>query len=175
MGPSSPLPTTAAALVSDDDLRALLRDAASDVEPARALDTIRTRTKVTPMSTRNAGPAGPRRPWIFAAVGAVAATAATITVVTVLGDDDPDPRRTSGPASSTSATPTPGEDATTSPSPSASPSAPASTGTPTAPASARSVPVYYVGDTPAGPRLFREFHRLQVPDDPAALGKAALV
>lgn len=52
-------------------LREVLDDAVSDVEPRNALDSIRSRTKVTPMSNK--------RPWIYGAGGALLATAATIT------------------------------------------------------------------------------------------------
>ena len=38
----------------------------------------------------------------------------------------------------------------------------------------RALPLYYVTDTPAGPRLAREFRRLPVGDDPAAAGTAAV-
>ena len=43
------------------------------------------------------------------------------------------------------------------------------------PHQAQAVPVYYVGGPPAGPRLFREFHRMVLPDDRAVTAKAALV
>lgn len=113
-------------------LSELLSDAVSDVEPTHALDTIRNRTKVTPMSSR--------RPWLLAAGGAVVATAAVITAIALAGgglpgtsaDDDP------GPADQTSLTPEP------SPSESAEPGS-------------GPVPVYFVSETPQGLRLFREF------------------
>jgi hypothetical protein len=38
----------------------------------------------------------------------------------------------------------------------------------------RAVPLYYVTDTPAGPRLAREFRRLPVGDEPGAAATAAL-
>jgi Immunoglobulin-like domain of bacterial spore germination/Sporulation and spore germination len=38
----------------------------------------------------------------------------------------------------------------------------------------RALPLYYVTDTPAGPRLAREFRRLAVGGDPAAAGSAAV-
>jgi hypothetical protein len=128
----------------DDELRALLEDAVSDVEPPPALHDIQIRTKVTPMSSK--------RPWIYAALGAVAATAATLVAVTVLADDDRQP--VSGPAASDTPslrTSTPPTDPTE---PSADPTGAPATGT----GQSRAVPVYYVGDTNTGPRLFREFH-----------------
>lgn len=122
---------------ADDRLRALLDEAVSDVEPRPALDSIRARSKVTPMSQK--------RSWMYAALGAVAATAATVAAVVVLTDDDTDP--VNGPAAgdTTSVSPTPTEPE------------PSQTASPTSPTT---LPVYYVGDTPAGPRLYREFHVL---------------
>lgn len=72
------------------------------------------------------------RPWFYAAAATALATAATVTAFAVLGDDDardPEP----GPAHHSHAvdpTPTP---------------------------SAQAVPAYFVGETPRGLRLFREF------------------
>ncbi len=132
----------------DDELRALLEDAVSDVEPTPALSDIQDRTqKVTPMSSK--------RPWIFAAIGAVAATAATLVAVTVLTDDDPTP--TAAPADSPSRSAS--DDPTEEPSETPSDDASDEPSDPPAPQSI-AVPVYYVGDAPAGTRLFREFHSL---------------
>jgi hypothetical protein len=58
--------------------------------------------------------------------------------------------------------------------------APSVTAAPASPATApptseqRALPLYYVTDTPAGPRLAREFRRLPVGDGPAAAGTAAV-
>ena len=144
----------------DDDLRPLLEDAVSDVDPPPALHHIqsRTRSKVVPMNSK--------RPWIFAALGAVAATAATLVAVTVITDDDP--VTTSGPAGSpsASASASPSGSATTEETEEAEPT-PAPTDPsdepPTEPPSGETLaaPVYYVGETPAGTRLFREFHRIE--------------
>lgn len=68
------------------------------------------------------------------------------------GAEQPSATASSEPTESPS--PTDSESATRSPSPTASSSATAS------PAAERTVPVYYVADTPQGPRLFREFHRV---------------
>jgi hypothetical protein len=138
----------------DPDVRLseLLSDALSDVEPRDALDSIRDRTKVTPMSAR--------RPWIFAVGGAVVATAAVVTAIAFAGDqlgltsaDEPPPagQRTHH------AKPTPGGDASedTTPSPTKSPE-PAQQGF--------TVAAYYVGETSQGPRLFREFDRVDAAD-----------
>jgi hypothetical protein len=80
-----------------------------------------------------------------------------LIAVTVLTDDDPTP--TAGPATSASATPTdspaadPTDEPTDDPTVDSSPSEP--------PAAETSIqPVYYVGDTPAGTRLYREFRVL---------------
>jgi hypothetical protein len=137
---------------ADDDqrLRDLLHDAVSDVEPRHGLDAIQARTKVTPMSAR---------PWIFGVGGAVVATAATIVAFTVVNDDS---RQTSGPLpadqpSTVAESPTVTDEGT----PSEEPSKSAATDDMVA------VPVYYLGDTPQGPRLYREFHQstADLPDD----------
>jgi hypothetical protein len=142
----------------DDRLRALLHEAVSDVEPRHGLEAIRTRTKVTPMSAR--------RPWIFGAGAAIVATAAVIVAVTVVGNGSPTTPQ-AGPAAGSS----PSRHAAT-PTKAVEPSASAATSQPAA-GSAQTVPVYYVGDTGHGPRLYREFHQVTT-DDPlsAALSEA---
>ena len=105
----------------DRDIRTLLEDAVSDVEPRRGLDEITARTTSAPR----------RRPWAWGTTGAVVATAAIVAaVVAVTGLPGSGPARP-GPAGGGTA------DTATSP---------------------WVVPVYYVGDTGAGPRLFREKH-----------------
>lgn len=155
------------------ELRALLDDAVADVEPSPALQDIKNRTsvKVTPMSSK--------RPWILAAVGAVAATAATLVAVTVLTDDDTEP--TSGPAASpsSSVSESPSDEPSDDPSdePTDDPSDdPSDEPTDEAPPAGETtvVPVYYVAETPAGPRLFREFHRLDKESVSAAQVRVAL-
>jgi hypothetical protein len=81
-----------------------------------------------------------RRRWPYAAGGAVLAVAASFAAFAILGPDNA-PTATD-PGSSTS------------PSPTTSP-----TETPTAPVVA--VAAYYVGETPDGPRLYREFRSVQ--------------
>ncbi|KRF15438.1 hypothetical protein ASG90_12125 [Nocardioides sp. Soil797] len=111
-----------------DPLRELLSDAVSDIEPDDALEDIRNRTRVTTMSSR--------RPWLYGAGAAVVATAATITAIALagnLGDDSADPD------------------------PAASPTGQTSEGHYDEGAD-YVLPVYFVGDGPRGPRLFREFH-----------------
>lgn len=100
--------------MTDDDLRELLTDAVSDVEPAYRLDTIKART-IRP--TR-------RRGW-YTAGGAILAAAAVVTAVSVVNDDGRQRREP----------PVGGE-------------------------RERVVGLYFVGDTPAGPRLYREFQRV---------------
>jgi hypothetical protein len=134
----------------------LLHDAVSDVEPREALDSIRNRTKVTPM---------PARPWTYAVGGAVVATAALFGAVAFAGDqlgltgnDD------AGPAATRHPQPKPDEgrpDPTDAGEPSAS--EPAQT-TSSTPADAMTLAAYYVGGTPSGPRLFREFDRVEATD-----------
>lgn len=143
----------------DADLRALVDDAVSDIHPRPALDRIQARTKATPMSSK--------RPWIYAAAGAVAATAITVVGVNLLSDDEPT-RTTTEPA--TSATPSP----TAAPSETPSESPAPSESTPATPTEARTLPVYYTGETSVGPRLFREFHQLQAEDTLAGQVRAAL-
>lgn len=129
-------------------LRDLLDGAVSDVEPREGLDAITSRTKVTSMSTR---------PWLYGVAGAVVATAATIAAFAVL-DDDTVPTSGPEPAASPSASAT--QSATEEPTSDASP-------TDEEP-QLQTVPVYYVGETGRGPRLFREFHQVPGGGDPAA-------
>lgn len=127
-------------------LRDLLDDATSDVETGDGLDAIQARTKVRTMSGR---------PWLVAATAAVVTTAATVAAVAVLGDNGgPGGAEDPGPATSTTsaAEPTVTDDSSASPDP--EPSSPAAEPLPVEGA----VPVYYVGDTGQGPRLYREFH-----------------
>jgi hypothetical protein len=133
----------------DQHIRRLLDEAVSDVEPREALGSIHARTKVSPMRSK--------RSWLLGAGAAVVATAATVAAVTVLSDgttgEDPD---RVGPAVAGSPNPSAG----TKPSPAErpSPSEPASPSEPPA-EETQTVPVYYVGDTSRGPRLYREFHK----------------
>lgn len=133
----------------DEDLRRLLDDAVSDVEPRDSLGSIHARTKERTMSSK--------RSWLLGAGAAVVATAATVAAVTVLSGDstteDPGfagPTAASNGETSEPASPTPSEEPSTSES--------------AAPETA-SVPVYYVGETTRGPRLYREFHRVELSND----------
>ncbi|GAA4114375.1 hypothetical protein GCM10022215_12400 [Nocardioides fonticola] len=93
-------------------------------------------------------------------MAAALTTALLALPLTACGSDD-DPAPASG-AAEGSGTPSRGDGASAEPS--TAPSSPEPAGT--------TVPVYYVGDTPQGPRLFREFRR--VTGDPLAAA-AALV
>ena len=118
-------------------LRHLLESSMAGVEPDDRLNQILSRTKVTTMSAR--------RSWMFGAGGAALATAAVLTAVAMIGnplDNTAEP----GPVDTPTNTPTqvvePTPTVTDSPSPSSA-----------------ALPVYWVGDTPQGPRLFREFQQ----------------
>ncbi|MGH3509350.1 MAG: Gmad2 immunoglobulin-like domain-containing protein [Nocardioidaceae bacterium] len=82
---------------NDEELRALLEHAVSDVEPRHSLDEIRART---------AHPTGSRRPWLWGVGGAIVATAATVTAVALLGNA-PGTTPQAGPASHGSTSPKP--------------------------------------------------------------------
>ncbi len=133
----------------------LLDDAVSDIEPRDALDSIRNRTKVTPMPAR--------RPWSYAVGGAVVAVAAVVVTIAVAGDqlgltssdEQPAPAATHHRHRSTPSSPdtTPAADETTSPSAS-----------PTTPAQQLTLAAYYLGDTPRGTYLYREFDQVRAAD-----------
>jgi hypothetical protein len=129
----------------DEQLRRLLEDAVSDVEPRDSLGSIHARTKVRSMSSK--------RSWLLGA--AVVATAATVAAVTVLtGDGTTDEPGVASP--SVAANGSASEQASPTPSQQPSPSESA------APAESATVPVYYLGETTRGPRLYREFHRVEL-------------
>lgn len=133
-------------------LRDLLDEAVADVEPRDARAAIRNRTKVTSMQSR--------RPWILASGGAVLATAATVTAFAVFvnsdGADPEDPGFAGTPSQSAS------------PDPTDEPVDPSTTET-------FAAPVYYVGDTAKGPRLYREWHEVAVGDDRAVSALAEMM
>lgn len=124
----------------DERMRQLLDDAVSDVEPRESLDAIRSRTAVTPLRAR--------RPWILGAGAAVVATAATVAAVAVMGGN---PGTTTAQDPGFAAPSSPAADPDAADPDAADPDA----------SEQVTVPVYYVGDTSRGPRLFREFHRVQ--------------
>jgi hypothetical protein len=116
----------------DDDLRGLFHDAVSDVEPHGGLDQIRSRTHKVDPMNRR---------WILPVIAAAAATIVVIGgVVALTGGNNTDDQ----------------------PPAAQQPSSPeSSTATADAKVSA-AVPVYFVGDTAVGPRLYREFQRQDV-------------
>jgi hypothetical protein len=143
-----------------DDLTRLLRDAVDDIEPRPGLEAIRSRTSLSKEPSMN-----PFRAWILGGFGAAVATAAVIGGVVLVGNNDPGADKNPGPAdtpsSQVSETPSQTTSETPSQTPSETPSQtptdePSDPGT-SAPSSGGAVPVYYVGDTPSGPRLYREF------------------
>jgi hypothetical protein len=141
-------------MTDDDQLRRLLSDAVSDIEPtdrlAQIRDSVRSDPEVVPMSSP--------RPWRYALIG-VAATIAVIGGVVfatggLSGTNNADDHTPVGPGPSSHHT----TSAVTPPSSSAPTTTPTSSGT-TAPAGTTAYAVYYVGDNPTGkPVLFREFH-----------------
>jgi hypothetical protein len=151
--------------MNDDQLRRLLSDAVSDVEPHERLDQIRSSvrpdSKVVPMS-RN-------RSWI-AVVGVAAAVAVIGGVAFAAGalqGNNADDNTPLGPSPTHHSTPpvTP---------PTSTATDPTSSGT-TGSQGVKAYAVYYVGDSPAGkPVLFREFHSGPAATDPAALAVADL-
>lgn len=151
----------------DERVHDLLHDAVRDIDPPDRLDSIRARTRVRSIRRR--------RTWFLGAGAAVVATAATVAGVAVVGGL-PGTDQAGGPGFAGG---TPGGAAgstlTTPAAPSGSPTEPAATdasstaatpSSPTATAEAeggtQALPVYYVGETSYGLRLFREFHRTQL-------------
>lgn len=137
----------------DEQLRRLLDDTVRDIDPRDRLEEIRMRTTVTPLH---------RRPWVLGAAGAALATAATVAAVAVVGTNAGTPEEGPGFAGSPSA--------------SAGATGPVTTGEPSPTATADTqitVPAYFLGDTPRGPRLYREFHRRSVVSEDDRLTAAA--
>ncbi len=129
--------------VLDRQLRELLRDAVAGIEPEERLGELRARVS---RPSR-------RRPALLALGGAALAGAAAVAAVAVTGaqlpgtDDEPaDP-----PVAASS------DESGGDPTASQLPSGP--------PVASRAVAGYYLGDTPAGVRLFREFRSLESADD----------
>ena len=131
-----------------DRIKDLLHEVADGVDPGDRLDAIRAETS----RGRRTG----RGWWAAGGVGLLAASVVTAVALSTGGTPSSDPD--------------PAQPAPTSPSETAtdpvSPEPPAEEQTST-------VPVYYVGDTPDGPRLYREFRRL--PGDPLDAAVSAAV
>jgi hypothetical protein len=134
---------------SDDDVRRVLHDAVSDVHPHGTLDDIRSRTdQVVPMKR-----------WFLPTLAVAAVMALVVGGAFWLVHDSDDP------AAGPSGTPTQGS------SPTGTPSQSSDTGT----TSTRAVPIYYVGDTAHGEKLYREFHQAELCAGTECLLKASAV
>lgn len=132
----------------DDTLARLIRETADQVQPSPTLDAIRARTVTSPKET----PMSIARTWLLGGLGGAVATAAVIGGVwfaTTNGDDTtPDPGQSPSPSVSDTVSPSPSESTSDDPT--------------TTPEATVAAPVYYVGETPSGDRLYREF--IRVPD-----------
>lgn len=124
-----------------NDLSRLLHEAVDHVEPRPALDDIRGRIAA------GKEPAMSRR-WIAPLAGAAAVAAIVGGFFVLHGGDD---RSTTPPITSHSPAPTP------TPAPPQTPTTAAPTPTPTPTAGSDPGPAFFVGDTSAGPRLYREY------------------
>jgi hypothetical protein len=158
-------------------VRGLLEDAVSDVAPEHGLDSIRQRTSST--AARHG-----RRGWLWGAGSAVVATAATVAAVVTLSNGPGTPQadhgfasgaassqaRQSNSAQSGAATGSaPGSGQSTANGGSSQPSQ-GSTPVPTV-----AETVYYVGQTPHGPRLYRETHDVAASDAATIAVRAAVM
>lgn len=121
--------------MNDDRVRELLHEVADGVEPGDRLDTIRA-------ATASAGRRTGRGWWAAGGVGLVAASVVTALALSTGGSP-----RTSEP-----------DPATSPPTPTATDPSPTATEVPSS-----TVAVYYLGETPDGPRLYREFRRVAQP------------
>ena len=151
----------------DSRMSELISDAVSDVEPRDGLQAIRSRTR--PSTKEN--PMATSRNWLFAVGGAVVGTAAVILAITVvanLNDDGgrptrpvrrPPPRRNGRPDRLRDSPDRQPERRRT----------PRRRSRPRMPS-----PVYFVGDGPRGPVLFREFQP-GIGADPVAQAASAAV
>ena len=162
---------------ADPRLRRLLSDAVSDVEPRDALPDIRSaiaaphaqRTQEAPMarssSRRSTQSSSTQSSWTYAATGALLAAAVIAAVFLLFGNpmggNDPGPAA-SGSTGNDEGRDKPGKSGTSTPTPVAT-SDPSQE--PGAPAEGEVAAVYYVGVTPGGPRLYREFQKAPGEDD----------
>jgi hypothetical protein len=152
-------------MTDDDQLRRLLFDAVSDIEPRDRLAEIRASVHPDPQVVPMSRP----RPWLYALSGAVA-SAAVIGVIAyatnALSGPDGDGTGLGAGVATESQSPEPASTATATDSAAPS-SSPTESSTPTITTGAKAYAVYYVGANGAGkPVLFREFHR--GPDLPTA-------
>jgi hypothetical protein len=124
--PADRPPTDQRPGADDDDLRSIVRGAVSGVRPSSSLDEIQRRTAQQPNRSRT---------WL-AAIAAAALVAGTVGVIATVVHTSPVPTDTARP----------------------NPTSIPTNSRPSGPAQPRNVEagVYFVGDTVAGPRLFRE-------------------
>lgn len=143
---------------AEDRLTQLVRDAAESVDPGERLGAIRARAGAEAARKR-------RRVW-WTVGGASLATAAAVAVVAVAaGVPGAERADEAGPAGSP--TDIPSGTFTLEATPSAGPS-------PISPPLALAIPVYLVGDTPTGPRLYREFQSGRGDDQPTEAARRAV-
>ena len=141
----------------DDQLRRLLSDAVSDVEPRDRLPEIRASVHPDPQVVPMSRP----RPWLYALSGAVASAAVigviAYTTTALSGPDDGSNGLGAGQDHTRLASPTV---STATASDSATPPSSPSTSPPAGTTGAQAYAVYYVGANAAGrPVLYREWHR----------------
>ena len=148
-------------------VRDLLEDAVSGTAPEHGLDAIRARTASSSSRPR-------RRGWLWGAGSAVVATAATVAAVVTLGNgpstNESGPAFSSGAASSQqgSGSAQSAAGGSSRSGATAGSSQPSQGTTKAGPVvSTVTVPVYFVGETPHGPRLYRDDQ--QVPSADAAM------
>lgn len=138
--------------MTDDRLGDLLRETADEIVPGDRLHAIRAATTGR----------GRRTAWGWWAVGGAGLVAASVVTALALTtgtppSSDPDPATSTSPTESTAEPTSPDSPTTTEP-------------------EASTVAVYYVGDTPDGPRLYREFRRVGAADPfGAAIAALSLV
>ena len=124
----------------DEDLRELFQDATSDIRPQGTYDDILDRTKkVDPMTRR----------WFLPVTAAATVIGLAIGGAVLISHDSSNPKGTRGPLSSTTPTPNP------------------STGT-ALPLPVKDVTIFYLGDTPSGPRLFSEVEPVEAAEGTGA-------
>ena len=152
-------------MTDDDQLRRLLSDAVSDIEPGDRLAEIRASVHPDPQVVPMSRP----RPWLYALSGAVA-SAAVIGVIayTTNALSGPDGDGTGLGAGEATDSQSPAPASTVTATDSAAPSSPVTpSSTTVVTTGAKAYAVYYVGPNGAGkPVLFREWHR--GPDLPTA-------
>jgi hypothetical protein len=147
----------------DPRLRRLLNDAVSDVEPRDALHDIQADIRSTAHRSKETTMASSRQSngsWTYALSGALLAAAVIAAVFLLVGNPLAGPDDADTPVAGDTGT---GRDKPDKPS--KDDPSPAPTQDPTAEATEDVGAVYYVGITPGGPKLYREFQRASGVDD----------